>query len=426
MKLVHSHGTLRLCTLILLLSSVIVSAQGVQSGEMEDVLKIVSADVRKNFYDPNMKGLDWTALTEETRQRIHNSKNTGQMILAIVTLLSKLGDSHTYFVPPRLTQQADFGFRIRPYGSDIRVYEIAEKGQAAKSGLRVGDKVLSLNGIPVDRDEPVEVLPLLENIVPASALDLEVVSAGGEARKVHIPAHMIVAQEHQYIDSVFRAADQQLAREVQVLFSSKDYGDSVTYVGIPSFMGSPDVTYSAIKKAEHSRALILDLRGNRGGRTDSLLSFLGFFSDQPKVVAKRVLRSQSEDLIVKPLHSGFEGSIVVLVDAASASAAEVAARYLQSNYQALVVGDRTSGKVNEGHIFPEKIGAGFVMPFAVVVTEAKLVMPDGGELESHGVIPETQCIPTPEDLQQRLDPCLNKAIGLAKKRSAESRQQSKP
>lgn len=50
---------------------------------MEDILGIVSADVRKNFYDPNMKGLDWTALTEETRQRIDSSNNVGQMIMAI-------------------------------------------------------------------------------------------------------------------------------------------------------------------------------------------------------------------------------------------------------------------------------------------------------------------------------------------------------
>jgi C-terminal processing protease CtpA/Prc len=105
---------------------------------------------------------------------------------------------------------------------------------------------------------------------------------------------------------------------------------------------------------------------------------------------------------------------VVLVDSDSASAAELAARHLQVNYKALVIGDRTSGKVNEGHVIPERIGARFVMPFAVVVTDAKLVMPNGEELEGRGVVPDSQCVPTPEDLQQRRDPCLDRAIALAK------------
>jgi C-terminal processing protease CtpA/Prc len=412
----HFFGSSRgLALIVFFLAARILPAQNVQRGEMEDVLKIVSADVQKTFYDPNMKGLDWPALTEETRQQIRNSNNMGQMILAIFVLLPKLGDSHTYFVPPRLTEQADFGFKARPYGNEIRVYEVAEKGPAAKAQLGVGDKILSLNGIPVDRDNIGQVLPLLEKVVPANALELETITSDGQSRKVHIPAHMILAQEHQYLDSVWRVADQQHARDVRVPFSNKDYGDGVTYVGIPSFQGSPEGTYSAIKKAEHSRALVLDLRGNGGGWRDTLLAFLGFFSQRPQVLAKRMLRTQSEDLTIKPQYSGFDASVVVLVDSASASAAELAARHLQLNYKALVLGDRTSGKVNDGYVIREKIGARFVMPFAVVVSDAKLVMPDGGELEGHGVIPDVPCVPTPENLRQRIDPCLDQAIALAKK-----------
>jgi carboxyl-terminal processing protease len=405
----------------LFLAARVTWAQNVQRGEMEDILRIVSADVQKNFYDPQMKGLDWQALTEETRQRIRDSNNTGQMILAILSLLSKLGDSHTYFVPPRLTQQADFGFGVRSYGDDVRVCKVVEKGPAAKSGLGVGDKILSMNGIPVDRSNISDVFSLLQRVLPAAALDIETVSPGGRPSRLHIPAHMIVAQEHQYLESVWRVADQQRARDVRVTFLHKDYGEGVTYVGIPSFTGPPEATYSALKKAEHSRALVLDLRGNHGGWRDTVLAFLGFFSAQPQLLAKKVLRSQSENLTIKPQYTGFDGSIVILVDSDSASAAELAARHLQLNHKAFVIGDRTSGKVNEGHVISEKIGARFVMPFAVVVTEAKLVMPNGEELEGRGVIPDYLCVPTPEDLQERRDPCLDRAIALAKKTLVETR-----
>ena len=390
-------------------------AQNVQRGEWEDVLKIVSADVENNFYDSHLKGLDWTTLTEETRQRIRNSNNTGQMILAICALLDKLGDSHTYFVPPPLTQQADFGFKAKAFGADIRIYEIESKGPAVKVGLAVGDKLLSLNRIPVDRTNISEILGLIERVVPSTSLDAEVLPPGGQAHVVHIAARMIARQEHQYLDSVWRTADEQRSLDYRVNFLQRDYGDGITYVAIPTFDSTPDSTYAAIKKAERSRAVILDLRGNHGGRVDTELAFLGFFSAESGILSKRISKSRSEDIRIIPRYSGFGGSIFVLVDSDSGSAAEESTRHLQMVHKALVVGDKTAGKVNEGRFFPGKIGAQFLMPFGVVVTEAKLVMPDGTELEGHGVIPDLECIPTAEDLRQQLDPCLDQAIALARK-----------
>jgi C-terminal processing protease CtpA/Prc len=314
-----------------------------------------------------------------------------------------------------LTQQADFAFEARAYGNDVRVFEVKSKGPAAKGGLSVGDKILSLNKVPVNRDNIRQILRLIESVVPATSLDVEVLTPESKTQTVHMSARMILTQEHQYIESVWRVADEQRARDAHVNFTYKDYGDGINYVAIPSFRGDPDSTYSAIKKAEHSRALVLDLRGNRGGYLDALLAFLGFFSEHAQPLAKKIHRSQSEDLLIKPRYSGFNGSVVALVDSDSASAAELAARYLQLNSKARVFGDQTSGMVNEGHFIPGKIGAGFIMPFGVVVTDAKLVMLDGGELEGHGVVPDTVCIPNAVDLRQQHDPCLEQAIAVAKK-----------
>jgi carboxyl-terminal processing protease len=399
---------------LLTVTCMFVHGQSVQRGEVEDILKIVSTDVQKNFYDPRLKGLDWAALTEETRQHIEASKNTGQMFLAIISLLDKLQDSHTYFVPPPLTQQADFGFRARPYGSDIRVYNVVSKGPADKAGVALGDKIMSLNGIAIDRANFSEILHLLESVVPAATVDAEVVSAGGQSRTIHFPAHMILRQEHQYYDSVWRVADRQRAMDMHVNFSHKDYGDGIAYVAVPSFNDRPDLTYAAVKKAEHARVLILDLRGNHGGWRDTLLSFLGFFNRQPQLLVRRVFRSRTEDEVIEPQQSGFSGSVIVLVDSDSGSAAELAARHLQLTYKAPVVGDNTAGKVNDGYVLREKIGARFITPFAVVVTDAKLVLPDGGELEGHGVVPDVKCIPTAQDLLQQRDPCLDQALDLAR------------
>jgi carboxyl-terminal processing protease len=184
---------------------------------------------------------------------------------------------------------------------------------------------------------------------------------------------------------------------------------------VPSFNASPELTYSELNKARHADLLILDLREDIGGWEDSLTALSSFFINQPDLLAKKISRTQSQDWIIKPRDSGFHGSIIVLVDSASASASELAARYLQATHKAVVIGDVTSGRVNQGQLFMEKIGARFVMPFASYVTTAKVVMADGDVLEGRGVIPDVQCVPTPDELIRGVDPCLEKAIALAKK-----------
>lgn len=398
------------------------SGQSVQRGEWEDVLKQVSADVQKNFYDPGMKGLDWSALTDETRQRIRASSNVGQMILAISSLLDRLHDSHTYFIPPLLTAYSDFGFKAKAYGNDVRVYRLEKKGPADKAGLQVGDAILSINGVTVDRSNAHEILRVVTTLAPATAVNLVFVAPGTQPRTVHIPAHLITTPPHQYIASVWRVADLQRARDARLTFSHKEYENGISYVAVPSFRTSPEVTYSEIAKAKRARVLVLDLRGNGGGFVETVVGFLGFFTDHPTVLAKKVSRSQTEDLMVTPRNSGFSGSTIVLVDADTASGADLVARYLQLSGKALVVGDLTSGMVNEGHLIVGKIGAGFVMPFATVVTSANLVMSNGEELEKHGVIPDEKCVPTAQDVIKGADPCLEKALAIAKKSLLESQK----
>src|SRR5205807_2629186 len=147
------------------------SADSVDQGQWEDVLKIVARDVEKNYYDPKLNGLDWPALTEQARQRIRATQNGGAMMLAIMRLLNELHDSHTFFIPPRITQSADFGFKAKAIGSDIVVYDLTPKGPAARAGLQKGDRLLAINGEPVDRDTVYELMWIYSHVAPVDALD---------------------------------------------------------------------------------------------------------------------------------------------------------------------------------------------------------------------------------------------------------------
>lgn len=105
---------------------------------MEQILNLVARDVRENFYDANLKGLDWNALTDQARDRIRNATEAGQMSGAISALVYSLHDSHTAFIPPKRKFRAEYGFAAKPVGNNILVYKIKKDGPAAKAGLQLG------------------------------------------------------------------------------------------------------------------------------------------------------------------------------------------------------------------------------------------------------------------------------------------------
>jgi C-terminal processing protease CtpA/Prc len=73
-----------------------------------------------------------------------------------------------------------------------------------------------------------------------------------------------------------------------------------------------------------------------------------------------------------------------------------------------------SGRVNTAQIFWEKVGASSMVAFGTEIAVAKVVMEDGEELENRGVKPDEFCIPTAQDLHQEKDPCLDRALKLAR------------
>jgi C-terminal processing protease CtpA/Prc len=55
-----------------------------------------------------------------------------------------------------------------------------------------------------------------------------------------------------------------------------------------------------------------------------------------------------------------------------------------------------------------------MVAFGTEIAVAKVVMEDGEELENRGVKPDEFCIPTAQHLRQEKDPCLNRALELAR------------
>jgi carboxyl-terminal processing protease len=178
-----------------------------------------------------------------------------------------------------------------------------------------------------------------------------------------------------------------------------------------------------VNKVKSSGAVVIDLRGNGGGARETLTALAGSFTDQPYEMAKEVGRDKTEALRVKPQHPKITVPVFVMIDSASASASEMFARDMQVRRRATVIGDTSGGRVNMARIFPENVG-GF--RFGTEIAVAKVVMENGDELENHGVTPDQFCIPTAQDLHQEKDPCLDRALELARAAASHPAQQPQP
>src|SRR3954463_15044803 len=87
-----------------------------ERGRMNHILDTVVRDIEKNYYDPTFHGLEWKKLVAEAHGKIDKAQSAGEMIPAIASVLNKLNDSHTVFLPPGRVNKTLFGFDAKAYG----------------------------------------------------------------------------------------------------------------------------------------------------------------------------------------------------------------------------------------------------------------------------------------------------------------------
>jgi carboxyl-terminal processing protease len=159
---------------------------------------------------------------------------------------------------------------------------------------------------------------------------------------------------------------------------------------------------------------VLDLRGNGGGYEKIMLEMITGLDRDSVVLGTIHERQKTSPLVARGGGKGaFEGQLYVLVDGRSASASELFARAVQLSGRGKVLGDRTSGAVMRAQFRPLSLGMETKVFYGVQVTEADVIMSDGGRLEGLGVTPDEIILPTAADLAAKRDPVLARALSLA-------------
>ena len=401
---------------ILLCFAFAISAQNLdfERARHTDMLRTVKDDVKKNYFDPAFKGIDIEAKHKIAAEKMAKAQSIGQMSGIIAQFLLDFDDSHLFFSPPGKVNKTDYGFDFRMFGDKCFVVHIDRKSDAEKVGLHVGDQLLAIGGYEITRSTLWKLQYLFYRLRPQPGL--EVVAMKPDKTSVKYPIAAKITEGKKVTDltgndlnSYIRESEDAYKKSTRQYYLNKLEG--VFIWKMPSFSLEPTAVDDMIGKAKKAPAMIIDMRGNSGGRVDMLLRLIGNIFDHDVKVADEKRRKETKEVIAKSRgEDAYKGKIIALIDSNSASASEVFARVLQVEKRGQVLGDWSAGAVMESRFFGREHGIDRIVFFGTSITIADLIMTDGKSLEKVGVTPDLQLVPTGTDLAARRDVVLSKAL----------------
>lgn len=380
------------------------------------MLRTVREDIRKNYYDPAFRGIDIDARFKLAEDKLKLTKSNAEVFGIIAQVLLEFNDSHTSFVPPQRSARIDYGWLMKTFGDDCYVTEVKPHSDADTKGLRRGDLVQSIDGIRPNRSNLWVFYYLYYQIAPRPIVKMLVQSPDEQPRQLEVKPR--IQTRKKVVDLTDTIDLNRFWREEEDADSLnahrfKEFGNELLIWKMPHFDLTKDGVDEMVNKAKSRKALILDLRGNKGGAEETLLRLIGNFIDHDVTVGEIKRRKETKPLVAKTRGAGgFKGKLVVLVDSDSASASEVFARVMQMEKRGPVQGDRSAGKVMRSRLHVHQMGLDTVVMYAASVTDADIMMSDGKSLEQVGVTPDEIALPTAEDLRARHDPVLSRAAAL--------------
>ena len=171
----------------------------------QDMLKEISSDIRKHYYDPKLHGVNWDAQVETAKQRINSTDSMNRALSEVAAALDSLNDSHTFFLPPSHSNHYDCGWEAQMVGEHCLVTEVRPGSDAEKKGVRQGDELVALNGFTPSRDNLWKMEYVFRQLRPQPVLRLSLRDPGGKQRQMD--ATTTVVQNKRVKDLTGRSSD---------------------------------------------------------------------------------------------------------------------------------------------------------------------------------------------------------------------------
>ena len=297
---------------------------------------------------------------------------------AIEGMLASL-DPHSSYLEgasfERLTTMIDgnyqgLGISVQMDDGAVKIVSPFKGSPADKAGLKAGDFITHIDGkliYGLELDEAVERMR-----GPAgSSIRLSILRSGRDQ-----PFDVTVTRGMIELEPV----------------TSELKAGNIGYISVNEFSRDVGADVNAALKELRAQAggklggLVLDLRSNPGGSLDEAVALSDLFLDKGQIVSQR--GRGRRDTIYYDAESVYRGdvaqglSMIVLIDAGSASASEIVAGALQDQHRAVIMGERSFGKGSVQSLLP------LTRDSALKLTTALYYTPSGRSVQEGGIEPD--------------------------------------
>ncbi|MEA1938113.1 MAG: S41 family peptidase [Pseudomonadota bacterium] len=269
------------------------------------------------------------------------------------------------FLTARREGFAGVGIEIDRNGPPFVIDHILTKSPASMADIRIGDRLIGIDDTPIDKLDPV----LIQNRL-----------RGPEGTNVQL----MLIRENTSLFTVDLVRAQIMPETVRTRVMDGILWLSVTHFNI--------ATASHLKQAlkDHPKpvGIALDLRGNPGGILNEAVAVADLFLNAGLVMTAHGRHKNSHQI-----HKSGRGTtaggrpVVVVIDDATASAAEVLAAALRDRGRALLVGVASRGKGDIQNVKPLS-GNG-----DLYLTWARIHTPGGETFTGTGLVPDVCLLP---------------------------------
>jgi carboxyl-terminal processing protease len=294
-------------------------------------------------------------------------------------------DPHSEFLESKDNQELEedlsgefggIGIQVETRNDKVVVIAPIAGTPGERAGILRGDEILSIDGKPVEK----------------AGVNDDVVGRLRGAPKTKVAVGF-------YRPSTQRRFDLTLVREIIKVDSVRDVhviGDGVGYIQLTEFSEHTEQQFDqALNRLlkEGINSLVIDLRNNPGGLLDAAVGVAEPFFKKGELIVYTQGRKPGDRDDYKAEADGdpLTLPVALLINAGTASAAEVVTGALKDTGRAVVVGERSFGKGSVQSIFKLKNGEGLRL------TTARYYTPSGISIHEKGIAPHVEVVMTPEE-----------------------------
>ncbi len=250
------------------------------------------------------------------------------------------------FMNDQRSRYTGIGAEIAQRSGKVFIMSPFANTPALRGGIRFGDEILAVNG---------------ETMEGRSSLQVSEKLLGPEGTPVMVKVGRL---------GVSQPIELKFTRAAISHPSITNYhltGDGIGYINLER--GFNTTTFEEMKsalrdlKAQGMTALILDLRGNRGGLVDQAYRVADLFLHR----GQKIVSMRGREGVFAPVERYAQNSLpqdypfVVLINRGSASASEIVAGAWQDHDRAVIVGEESFGKALVQNVFTLSDGSGLTL-----------------------------------------------------------------